>query len=208
MVQPNPQQHAIVETIRGLLRLNQTKGDIARMIVSNKNFGLNSTKAVGKYIALARKRNRESIGRTADEALADSISYWSDKQREALQTIQRCNEDIVYHRDRIKNCEVTIDDPASLKERVEISRELLLRSVQLMDDARRTKYTSEKTSMECQDRIDRLLGNFAPVKVANTDSKGKDVPAQAIQPATVQEATNRVTGLLEQLKARSSGETN
>lgn len=62
--------------------------------------------------------------------------------------------------------------------------------------------------MECQDRIDRLLGNFAPVKVANTDSKGKDVPAQAIQPATVQEATNRVTGLLEQLKARSSGETN
>lgn len=208
MVQPNPEQHAIVETIRSLLRLNQTKGDIARMIVSNKNFGLNSTKAVGKYIALARKRNREAIGRTADESLADSISYWSDKQREALQTIQRCNNDIEYHRERIKNCESIIDDPTALPERVDIALEQQKRSVQLMDDARRTKFTAERTSMECQDRIDRLLGNFAPVKVANTDSKGKDVPAQSTQPATVKAATERVAGLLEQLKARNGGEAN
>lgn len=205
---PNKHENDIVETIRNLLRVNQTPGDISRMIKSNTTFGITSTRQVSRYMRLARARNREAIGRTADESLADSLGYWSGKQKEALQTIQRCKTDIEYHRTRIKSCEEIIDDPTALAERVDIAMEQQKRSVALMDDARRSIYTAERTSMECQDRIDRLLGNFAPVKVANTDSKGKDVPAHAAQPATVKEASERVAGLLEQLKARSSGEAN
>jgi len=211
MVQPNPQQDQIIEAIRGLLRINQTKGDIVRMVVSNKNFGIESARQVGRYIRLARERNKQAIQRTEDEALADSIGLWSSKQRDAQQAVGKARQSIEYHTQRIRECEAIIDDPVlkgeDKREKIEIALIQQKRSVQQLDDARRTIFSAERTIMECQDRIDRLLGNFAPVKVANTDSKGKDV-AVAIQPATVQEATNRVTGLLEQLKARSSGETN
>lgn len=211
MVQPNPQQDQIIEAIRGLLRINQTKGDIVRMVVSNKNFGIESARQVGRYIRLARERNKQAIQRTEDEALADSIGLWSSKQRDAQQAVGKARQSIEYHTQRIRECEAIIDDPVlkgeDKREKIEIALIQQQRSVQQLDDARRTIFSAERTIMECQDRIDRLLGNFAPVKVANTDSKGKDV-AVAIQPATVQEATNRVTGLLEQLKARSSKETN
>lgn len=77
-----------------------------------------------------------------------------------------------------------------------------------MDDARRTIYSGERTVMECQDRIDRLLGNFAPVKIAKTDTKGRDIPAESPQPATHNEAKSKVEGILETLKSRIGNEGN
>lgn len=205
---PNPAEEQIIEAIRGLLRINQTDGDIRRMVVSNKNFGITSTKAVGKYIALARKRNKQAIQRTEDEALSDSLGLWASKQRDAMQAVGKARQNIEYHTQRIRECEEIIDNPDSGKEKVEIALIQQTRSVQQMDDARRTIYSGERTVMECQDRIDRLLGNFAPVKVAKTDTKGRDIPAESPQPATHNEAKSKVEGILETLKSRIGNEGN
>ena len=206
---PNPAEEQIIEAIRGLLRINQTRGDIVRMVVANKNFGIESARQVGRYMRLARARNKQAISRSEDEALSDSIGLWASKQRDAQQAIGKARQSIDYHTQRIRECETVIDDPDSPKEKIEIALIQQQRSVQQMDDARRTVYGAERTIIECQDRIDRLLGNFAPVKVARTDTKGRDVAGcEASQPATHNEAKNRVEGILETLKSRIGNEGN
>lgn len=197
----------LIEQIRGLLRLNFTKGDIkrhVRQLREKRGVVPLSNKTVEKYISHARKRNLQILDLNEDEALADSIALWSRKQQEAEAESGRAKEMLRRQETSYDAAEQERDEAETDAAR-ELAEKSLQRIARVMEHLRRTITTAELTVQSCQDRIDRLRGNHAPVKIARTNTKGEDVDVPPPQPATVEKANDVLRDLVEKIKAREAG---
>jgi hypothetical protein len=69
---------------------------------------------------------------------------------------------------------------------------------------RKQIYTAQRDAFLCQQQVDRLLGTYAPTKLARTDSAGNDValpaPDHACEPSNMESAAYFVGQLMESLE--------
>jgi hypothetical protein len=201
-----------IEFVRSLIRLNFGVGDVKRM--ASKRFGV-KRKTVQAYLSYARERNRSILDATEDQALADSLLYWSRKQQDCEATIQR--EKLLQAKsiEVLRSAEKEIDELETGRtpdnpqtERLEILEMRKRTAVKLIDHARRACFTSEQGSRDAQDRIDRLRGNLAPIKLARTTKAGDDIddPTKR-EPATVADANREIVELLGRIRSKGASES-
>lgn len=189
-----------VEECRMLVRLNMTPGDIKRRL--SKAWGV-APRTVERYLKVAAKRNRGILAPDEDQALADSLAFWSLKQQDAEATIQRERAMLNKANDTIHNASEERDEievrtsradrePAD-NERLQILEMRIGNAVAIREQCRRAIYSANHNSLDVQREIDTLKGNARPRKVAMTDSRGRDIPTKS--PEEVAEFTKRI-GLL------------
>lgn len=160
-----------IETIRQMIVNGHTFGDIKRSL--SKAWGI-SRQSIHVYISKARKRNKQSLRITGDEAAATSIAFWVRRQNEAA-------ADAISLRERMAKNEAEM---TAWKEQMRYA-----------DDDHIEAYSMEMTRLQreadslakqlagalhreakAHDRIDTILGTRAPAKLAITDAQGKDIP--------------------------------
>lgn len=166
-----------VNQIRKMLRMNMSDGDIKRAL--SKEWGI-AKHNVLTFIRLARKRNASMLDPGEDQHLATSLAHWSRKQQEAEHTIQIERNSQEKARKSIDLAEAEIDNIGLSGiglERLEVLELRKKNAIKIMDHARRAIFSMSMFSKECQDRIDRLLGNYAPMKIARTKADGSDIDA-------------------------------
>lgn len=146
------EQHAIIEQIRRMLVLGMTDGEIRRKISEEQKM---KRQSVIPYITAARKRNREFLGTSNDDNLADSLGYWTRKKQEAEQMLGVARKGIADAEAMLKD-ESDKDAPdAELYDAINARIEGL----------RKTVYAQEQFSRDAQREIDRLKGTHAPIRV-------------------------------------------
>jgi len=198
-----------VEWCRGLIRLNFSAGDIKRLCAKKWNL---KRKTIADYISYARQRNRSILDATEDQMLADSLAFWSKKQQHCEATIQRERElqaravgtlqATEREIDQIEG-ERTAENPQT--ERLEILEMRKKTAVAIIDHARRAVFSAEQGSRDSQDRIDRLKGNFAPLKLARVTKDGADVDTPANpEPATLEDCDREIEELAKRLQQRAA----
>lgn len=199
------EKHARIEEVRALLRINYHDGDIKRLCAHRWG---TSGRYVEKYITWARQRNRETLETSEDENLAASLAYWSKMQQDAEASYEKEEKAYEVARGAYFYCEKQIQEiergpqPDSKKEDV---KQLLQRqavATQMMKLSRATMVSAQTDSRSAQDRIDRLKGNFAPVKYAKTTKDGSDVAMPAAMPSTVEKVDDELQKLVDQLRGR------
>lgn len=197
---PRDEREQRIETVRRLMAMGGSDGDVRRRLAGQ--WGL-SRKSMGRYLALARKRNRESIGRSAEDALADSVSYWTAKLQEAESYLTRARKMWAAAEKRIDDAWLVLDNEAASPEERDTARDRLMRGQTAMDRARREYYQHLRTSMDCRTQIDKLLGVYAPKKIAHTDAKGRDVPqTRPAEPVSDLQANREIQELYESIRRR------
>lgn len=208
---------ARIEQVRGMLILNMTKGDIKRKM--RTEYGLKHGQTE-RYLRYARNRNLESIAKSEDEALSESMSYWSKKKQDAEIGLMRASRRLDgYQAKDGRRIEGLVAKEARLLAQIDDSetsdevREHLViqldRVLVAMDDARKSAYSCRMSSMDAQDRIDKVLGNYKPQRFARTTKDGKDVdkPAAA-EPETVGKGDDEIERLAEVFRKREGLNTN
>lgn len=160
-----------IESVRSLLRLGMTSGDIRRAMAPVWNV---KPKSVNRFIGFARKRNLEAIEESEDTLLAASIGWWMETKRNAMQTASKAAKRVEHAETEIEEATEVLNSDASDELRSEAVQRLKI-AAKILDDARRTGYTARKEAMDCQDRYDKLLALGKPSKHALTDKHGNDV---------------------------------
>ena len=188
-----------------MIRLNFTNGDIKRAL--SARWGIRR-RSVEKYLTVAWARNRGFIGEDENQSLARSLSYWSFKQQQSERTIDRQQTAIAAAEKSYQLAEKTIEELEGIRtadnpmtERFEILEMRKTNALQTIRQANSAMAIATSVSRECQDRIDRLKGNHAPIKFAKTDSKGNDVPAP-VEPTTPAAVDQELRKLVDKLKER------
>lgn len=187
------------------------QGDQRIEITQRKSNGkiLYNRRYVERYITWARNRNGQLIAGTADEKLATSISYWARKKQDAEQIIAREKRAIESAR-KIYNDSIAeisrIEDeakrvegkfPKNVNERLEILEMRCSNATREMERAHESQRIANLGSMNAQEKLDRLNGVHAPIKIARTDSTGKDIPKM-----TDEEVTERLRELISKIPTK------
>lgn len=196
-----------IEQVRAMLRLGAPKSDIKKSL--SVIWKVRPT-TVEKYIPLARERNREVLEITEDDALADSISSWSKRLQDAARRMNAANrtaEDGVKHLEWIRDQMKAVSEDSKLS--TEYREAMIVKfmkmeaqAIRQIESAQRTSQGADQSMILSQDRIDRLRGNYAPTKVAHTDSKGNDLPKTVPEPIDPEKAINE---LAQKLRDRGVG---
>ncbi|MCC7422551.1 MAG: hypothetical protein IT428_19905 [Planctomycetaceae bacterium] len=168
-----------VEDVRKLMILHHSDGDIKRMLAVKWDV---KPRYVERYLCVARARNREALGRDEVACRADSIGWWTEKLSEKEAQLRAAQVDF-------NNATITADRARraiqSKEGDWEEAKKALREANNLKKRARYVMREIEPLLIQYQNAIDRLLGNHAPVKVAQTTKDGKDVakPAEPVDPA-------------------------
>lgn len=131
-------------------------------------------RTVWQYVVHARKRNKQSLRISGDEACATSIEFWSRRKREAQADAATLREKIAEVEreseamsERMQHC-----DPEAVEG---FSAELSRLDRRLNSLATQLSHAMSREA-KAHDRIDVILGTRAPTKVAITDAAGNDLP--------------------------------
>lgn len=146
------EQHAITEQVRRMLVLGMTDGEIRRKVSEEQKM---KRRSVIPYITLARKRNREFLGTSNDDNLADSLGYWTRKKQEAEQMLGAA-------RKGISDAEAMLKDES---DKDAPDAELFDALNNRIEGLRKTVYAQEQFSRDAQREIDKLKGTHAPIRV-------------------------------------------
>lgn len=180
-----------VERIRGLMCMAMSSMDIKRLMM--EQYGI-SMASYHRYLKLAKKRQMRILEKTAPEAKADSLNFWSRRLMEAMTGHQKAQQDAEEARTIVKSVrgflkalnESEVDTPEAYEAFEQISK-ALANATQLYESAKHLSKTSRHESFELQDRLDRLFGNYV-TKVNLVDSEGKDVkPIEPLSRSQVRE---------------------
>jgi hypothetical protein len=158
-----------------------------------------------RHIALARERNREQVKRTADECKGHSLSYWTGKLQSAERTISQSQSRMQDAHQRLDQANATIDDPDEIDERTEAARFTVENCTLQIETYRKQIYTAQRDAFLCQQQVDRLLGNHAPHKIAQSTVDGQDVAAPVSQehpcePSSIESAEYFVARVMDTLE--------
>lgn len=207
--QPNPAPRATrteveqrVEEARAMLRLGFSNGEIKSRLADKH--GIKKRSAM-RYITEARKRNLALLDKTEDEALSDSLNGWRAILHDETGRTQRAMQQLAEQEARLARLDELLAGELSDRQRLGLAEEKSA-CAKLIDNARRTIYTSRKFEMEVRDRMDRLLGLHRPHKFAQTTSDGRDVHQAAEDvPEPVDDDAERreLEELMASLRARS-----
>lgn len=190
-----------IQQCRALLRTNATTGDIKKLI--SAKWGV-SRRSVERLISVARERNRQALGLTAEDAVANSISFWAHRQMQAMQTTERANREMAEASENRERASETLFDPIATGEAQDAALAIMDAATKAYEHARKSGYTAGRQSVEAQDRIDKIRGVYAPEKRAITDAKGEDVPAFQVvaEPQSAEQRAAAINQMYEVIRSR------
>lgn len=132
-------------------------------------------RTVWQYVVHARKRNKQSLRISGDEACATSIEFWARRKREAQADATTLREKIA----EVERASEAMTERMSMCDEAEAieacSAELSRLDRRLNSLATQLSHTMSREA-KAHDRIDVILGTRAPTKVAITDAQGNDLP--------------------------------
>lgn len=166
----------MIDTARQLLLRNYTTGEIKRKFL--ETFGV-KYRQTHRYIRHARDRNLEYLNKTADQHLSDSVADWTAMRNDAEETIFRCTRQLQDAGRVMDTQQKVLADPHATDESRATALEALTECRKLIDSLNKRVSSCRMTIQLCRDRTDKLLGNYAPVKMAQTTTDGRDVAKAA-----------------------------
>ncbi|MFH5805603.1 hypothetical protein [Alienimonas sp. DA493] len=165
-----------IEEARKLMSLDYSDGELRRML--SAKWGC-SRVTVGKYLTRARGRNRELVGKSPEDCRSDSLLYWRALKAESMQARAEGRKEFKAATEEIERAQATLDDPTSPDEQTETAMARLKLASRRQEKAGAKIGACERNAADYQDRIDKLLGNHAPLKVSETTPDGKAVSRRA-----------------------------
>lgn len=187
----------IVEQVRTLLADSWTIGDIKRSLV--KKFG-GKPRSFEKHVAVARKRNRETIGRTREESKADSCQQWIRLMADERVRRGRAEKQIEKLEAKLETLTTAYDAAKTAPTRA-TAREKLDLYLALLDRAERRANSARHAIERHQHTLDRILGNLAPIEV---DLHAKHELENPPEPLTEAEGKKALRELIQKVRDRSS----
>ena len=184
-----------IEQCRGLLALSMSVDDIRRTV--SPAWGI-APKSVNRYLVLARKRQQKILNRKPEELKADSLTYWSRKLQDAEQRKTRGVREMEKAIEFEIKAKEMLNKAGDDSEQIRLASEVLHTSSRMKEHARKTIQAGEIQAQAVQDRIDRLVGNYAPERIALVTTEGKDVLQSAPEPLS---RAGMKTQLYETMKA-------
>ena len=146
---------------------------------------------------MAHERNQQALGRSEQECKADSLTLWTRWQREAWEREEKLSDEVPAHKAAFEEARVerrriavelktvkSKEARAALQTEREVWHEHAKAARQRLEQLRRELYQARADMQDIQRIIDKLLGNYAPVKVANTIVDGENKPA-SIRPEPI-----------------------
>lgn len=185
----------IVEQCRTLLASNWPAGDIKRALV--KRFGGKGL-SFGRHLSIARKRNLESIGRTAPEAKSDSIQFWRVLEAEQQQKRPGIEKEIAAAREKLAVLQQAFDLTTG-GEALEVATLRLEQQTSVMVRAERRLAECLNAIERHQHTIDNLLGNKAPMQIEDVSEKRREL-AHPTQPLTDRESQALLRAMLGKIR--------
>jgi len=190
------QRRKFVMEAQTLLMLNIPASEVARQVQPRWKKSLDYCR---KLIQIAKKHNLEHLARNPAECKADSLKFWSTKLQEAETRRQRGYREIEKGNQIVASVQPRIDS-AHDPEVIHALTKLLDRGIEIADHGRRMVTSGEYSAERVQDRIDRLLGNYAPERIALTTADGEDVLHKA-PPMTPDQARTALFTMLTEAAA-------
>lgn len=198
---PTDEQNRVIEQTRHLLTINFTTGDAKRALMAQCDL---SRRQAMRYIALARARNREAVGKTDAQAKSDSVGFWARKQQKAEDLIAKETARVTEAHATIFEAQGVLADDSLTEAAHAIATVRLEAANKTLETARRLIAGAEHRSMTCQEHIDNLLGTRAPLKVAATNAAGQDIqPRPVPEPMTMEDVDAEIHALCETLRKRA-----
>lgn len=188
-----PTDH-IVEHVRTLLADNWTVGDIKRQLALK--FGGKGA-SFAKHVALARKRNLASLGRTPQEAKSDSTQQWTRMLAEERQNRTRAAAAVESALARLDLLKAEYDAATNDKRAVALER--IETQLAFVDRCERRLMSARQAIERHQHTIDRILGNHAPIEYKDMSEKKAEL-ANPTEPLTDKESDARLAELLGKLR--------
>ena len=161
-----------VEEARKLMSLDYSDGELRRMLSAKWKC---SRPNAAKYLTRARGRNRELIGKSQEDCRSDSLLYWRALKAESMQARAEGRREWAKASEEIERAQETLDDPTNPAEQMESALSRLKLASRRQEKAGAKIGACERNAADYQDRIDRLLGNHAPIKLSETTPDGKAV---------------------------------
>ena len=160
-----------IEQVREAMALGRTDGELKRGLAAD--WGVRR-RTVERYLCRARARNRELVGLSPEDSRADSLLFWRDLKAGAMRDRgeARAERDAAAD-DAGRSADVLADPDRSGDHGAAAAR--LKAASRRRDGAAKRAAACERNAAEYQDRIDKLLGNHAPVKLSETTPDGKAV---------------------------------
>lgn len=160
-----------IETIRQLIVDGHNLGDIKRS--KSREWGV-AGRTIWSYILLARKRNKQALRISGDEACATSIAFWAARQHSASadannirRQIEEAEKDEAEWAEKLQFADA---------DQIEAYTMELTRLTRRVDSLAKRLAGALNREAKAHDRIDTILGTKAPTKVAITDAHGNDLP--------------------------------
>lgn len=191
----------LITAARAMLHMGYTTGDIKRHFRENYGVGYRQTH---RYIRHARDRNLEHLNKTADQHLADSVADWQKMRHEAEETIRRCRRQMAEAENVQRNQSAILSSPNASEEAQIAASAAMAECRKLIDALGRQMASARITIQRTRQEMDRLLGNHAPMKVAQTTKDGRDVAKAADGPEPAEPAKT-IDELAAAFRARQSG---
>lgn len=197
-----PEQRLVIQKriqdARALLMLFMSVPDIVRALAPVWKV---SQASCYKYVAIARKQNKAMLGRSAEEWKSDSLSFWTRKLQEANTRKQRAMQDYGTAQQIVKEIDGRLN-AATKKENASLVLALanmMKEANKRIDNARRVIHATDVQVEMIADRIDRLVGNNSPTRLALTDAEGNSLIQHVREPITQAEREIQLASLLKGL---------
>lgn len=182
--------------VKMLLAVLTPPSEIKRVL--SKKWGINP-RSVEAYMSVARAMLREYVGVDRKEAKANSLHFWSmDLQRQQSSTVklhkqmEEMQRMVGMVKGLLEETERTEDQLPLLNK----AEEILERIGELQRSCRGLMLIAERSGREIYDRIDRILGNYAPMEHDVSGEIRQVVETRRSEPKTRKEAINRMVGVL------------
>jgi len=188
-----------IEEIRGLMSLSMCQEDIARSCAMAWSI---SRKSVYKYIVIARKRQNAILDRQPLELKSDSLSFWSTKLRSAVADANRAKKDLAEANEFVKQVKDNMKASRGDVHALQQYDNILKKAYRMKTLAQDAISSSESVARQIQTRIDLMVGNNAPERIALVNSKSEDVqPVESMTNGDARvEAFDMIKDLLKMLK--------
>lgn len=118
-----------------------------------------------KIISAARKRNLEALHRAPEECKSDSLVYWTRKLQDAESRKQRAVKELEQARNMLDQLSTTIKSLPVGSEEWEKLQRMMDKVYDLRHQAYRVIDRCEHESKGVQDRLDRMLGTYEPMRI-------------------------------------------
>ena len=166
-----------------------------------RRFG-GSGRSFEPHIRAARKRNLESIGRTHEEAKADSVMFWHKMLVEFRQRKNQCEQQLETEKQTLRKYRDDFDKASGAELKVALLR--LETQNGFVAVVWRELCSAIKGLERHMHTIDHLWGNYAPLEIDVTDrNRELEYPSG---PTTEKEATETLRAMIAKIKQERDAE--